>query len=145
MVNKPKQLDQILGMEPVTFLMVVFGGLILIGLLLLPFAAKYDKKNKAKKEAAKKLEAEREKMDAEAPHVVLASSIISCPDCGGKVSKEAETCPHCGHVFKKANTSGTSAAGVFIAIILAILFLLWFLPKIMTVEFTITPVITTSK
>ncbi len=31
------------------------------------------------------------------------SVIISCPDCGGKVSRNAEFCPHCGHKFEMGN------------------------------------------
>ena len=31
------------------------------------------------------------------------SILISCPDCGGKVSRNAEFCPHCGHRFETGN------------------------------------------
>lgn len=35
-----------------------------------------------------------------------AIKLITCPACGAKVSKEAETCPQCGHPLKekKSNT-----------------------------------------
>lgn len=28
-------------------------------------------------------------------------ALISCPECGGKVSSTASTCPHCGYVFSE--------------------------------------------
>lgn len=37
----------------------------------------------------------------------------NCPSCQKWVSENARTCPHCGHTF-------TTASGVFVAIIVAI-------------------------
>ena len=28
-------------------------------------------------------------------------ALITCPECGGKISNKAETCIHCGYPFKK--------------------------------------------
>jgi hypothetical protein len=30
-------------------------------------------------------------------------AIINCKECGGKVSTEANTCPHCGFVYRRPN------------------------------------------
>lgn len=36
----------------------------------------------------------------------VTSNLISCPDCGYKVSKRAEKCPHCGCPLSEMITSG---------------------------------------
>lgn len=33
-----------------------------------------------------------------------SNNLISCPDCGGKVSKAAAACPHCGRPLQAANS-----------------------------------------
>lgn len=41
------------------------------------------------------------------------------PSCGNEVSKEAISCPKCGHPFKKT-AQGMSGCGLFVAIVAAI-------------------------
>lgn len=134
----------ILGMDYEVFIGVFMIALpLLIAVILLPIGIKKSYESKAKKEAAKGSLPEKPMTDTKT-HTGLASapSVTTCPDCGGMVSKNAEACPHCGHVFKKpAQSSGASGFAIFIAIVLAVIFLIWFLPQIFTVKFTITPVV----
>jgi ferric-dicitrate binding protein FerR (iron transport regulator) len=51
------------------------------------------------------------------PPVSLNSALTTCPACKREVSKQATSCPHCGHVLKKTQ----SATGILAAIIIALL------------------------
>ena len=46
--------------------------------------------------------------------------MMACPVCGAMVSKEAESCPHCGHPLKKKEGSLTFG-WILLAVILGIL------------------------
>lgn len=66
----------------------------------------------------------------------LPDSLTRCPDCNGAVSWYATQCPHCGRPLKALNgnvgsskpqqRNGTSAVGVFLAIVIAGL-VLWYM------------------
>jgi len=47
-------------------------------------------------------------------------TIDSCPECNGKLSSEAEACPHCGFKTEKAKSKETTWKDVgMIAIVMA--------------------------
>lgn len=43
-------------------------------------------------------------------------AIIKCPECDGKVSSTAKTCPHCGHSMTFGRKGAESAKDFFGAI-----------------------------
>jgi hypothetical protein len=43
-------------------------------------------------------------------------ALLSCPECGGKVSSEAPACPHCGHPIKAASKTEGCGCATFILI-----------------------------
>lgn len=51
------------------------------------------------------------------------SKLISCPDCGHKVSKKAKNCPNCGRQFRRDLTSIEIVGGIILLIILIPIFL----------------------
>lgn len=68
---------------------------------------------------------------------------MRCPDCGKPISSNAEACPYCGRSFRSQKSGGgTSGFAVFVAIVLAVIFLIWLLPKIFTFEIVLTPITT---
>ena len=44
-------------------------------------------------------------------------AIITCPECGGKVSSNARACPHCGNIYLNNSNSKGGYLGFFIIII----------------------------
>ncbi len=59
-------------------------------------------------------------------------ALIPCPSCKSRVSKQAASCPHCGHQFKASGSINLSdpvhVIGVILAIIIAIGAVMAFLP-----------------
>ena len=56
--------------------------------------------------------------------------LVSCPDCGHKVSKSAVNCPNCGRPFRaqagerfSVSGCGLISAGLFVAVVGSFLFL----------------------
>ena len=47
-------------------------------------------------------------------------ALINCPECGTQVSKEANSCPKCGHPFKQT-TQGMGGCQLFFLIVAAII------------------------
>ena len=37
------------------------------------------------------------------PDNIMVNNLIKCPDCGKQISLNADTCPNCGHPFRKKN------------------------------------------
>ncbi len=60
----------------------------------------------------------------------MAVNLIICEDCGGSVSKNAESCPHCGAVLKRKKPR-TSGGTMLIAVLIVGSFALWIVGEIM--------------
>ncbi len=78
----------------------------------------------------------------------LPDKLMYCPDCGQEISKRAKVCPHCGrpiaeepkkveqHEQNQTQNNGSNAFGVFIAVLLAIIFAVWIIPQLFRFEMT---------
>ena len=57
-------------------------------------------------------------------------SLISCPDCGGQISRRAQTCPHCGRPLQAAPSPEPNPIPWRAALIVILLIaLLWAPPE----------------
>lgn len=57
-------------------------------------------------------------------------SLISCPDCGGQISRRAQTCPHCGRPLQALPNRRSNPVLWRTALILILLIaLLWAPPE----------------
>ncbi len=50
---------------------------------------------------------------------------VSCPECEGDVSEDAERCPECGHYFSPGDTNAGRAGWYRIAVAILIGLLVW--------------------
>jgi uncharacterized paraquat-inducible protein A len=56
--------------------------------------------------------------------IINNSTLQRCPDCGREVSRNAATCPQCGHVFKYAGGVNLKDPVHFIGLLLCIGFII---------------------
>lgn len=47
--------------------------------------------------------------------------VMNCPACGGTVSAQAPTCPHCGHPLRATPTSEAGGCGYVLLIVVGVL------------------------
>lgn len=50
------------------------------------------------------------------------ASLVKCTECGHPISKQARTCPNCGHLKKRF----LDGCGVLLVIIILVIILIWF-------------------